>query len=386
MKKGKKGGIRGLLGLLLLFSTVFSATYLALYAKNTPPDTALDHSNTIYRRLANATPINSMENPQAVPLSDTPTPENPVTDNGAYAEPPAKPSKETADIGKITTIKVQNADTGEISEIPLETYVAGAVLSEMKVGAPAEALKAQAVACRTLALRFALDSDKSAHDGADICTSPAHCQGYRDLADFANDFGESGKRAAESCVNAARATVGIILLYDGEPIVAAFHASSGGKTASSKEVWGGEVAYLVSVETEEMYTESLSDEVKSTVSLGKETFLRLLERSGLCEYEALSDKPFSAFLSGVTRTESGRVDFLEIDGERVEGDTLRRALGLRSCDFSFSYTEDTVTFTTVGYGHGVGMSQLGAVAMAEKGESFYSILAHYYPECRAAIV
>lgn len=386
MKKRKKGGLRGFLGLLLLFSTVFSVTYLALYTKSTLPDTSPDHSDTIYRRLANASPIKSSVKPQTPPPADTPTPENPVPDTKTAVEPSAKPSTETADLGKITTIKVQNAESGEIFELPIEDYVAGAVLSEMKVGAPIEALKAQAVACRTLALRFALDSEKSAHGGADICTSSAHCQGYRDVSDFAKSFGETGKKAAEAAVNAARGTKGIILVHNGEPIVAAFHASSGDKTASSKEVWGGEVAYLVSVETGEMYSESLSDEVKSSKSFDKELFLRLLERAGICECDALLSQPFSAFLSGVTRTESGRVDFLEIGGNRVEGDTLRRALGLRSCDFSFSYTDDTVTFITVGYGHGVGMSQLGAVAMAEKGETFYSILAHYYPECRAAIV
>ena len=386
MKKRRKNGFRGFLGLLLLFSTVFSVTYLALYAKNTThPDLFVDHSDTIYRRLAEASPINSDAKPKSVPLADTSTPNNPVPDIVSNAES-APPLKESAEIGKITTIKVQNADSGEIFELPLEDYVASCVLAEMKVGAPIEALKAQAVACRTLAIRFALDTDKTAHGGADICTSPAHCQGYRNVADFATDFGESGKKAAESAVNAAKATKGIILVHDGAPIVAAFHASSGEKTASSKEVWGGEVAYLVSVETEELLSEALSDEVKSTVSFKRDTFLGLLEKSKLCDRERLSGKPFSAFLSGVTRTESGRVDFLEIDGKRVSGDSLRRALGLKSCDFSFSYTDDTVTFTTIGYGHGVGMSQLGAVAMAEKGESFYSILDHYYPECRADVM
>ena len=386
MKHRRKNGFRSFLGLMLLFSTVFSVTYLALYAKSTPSDLSVDHSDTIYRRLAEASPINSDTKPKTLPLADTPTPKNPVPDVVSNAEPSVSPSKESAEIGKIATIKVQNADSGEIFELPLEDYVASCVLAEMKVGAPIEALKAQAVACRTLAMRFALDPDKTAHGGADICTSPAHCQGYRDVAGFATDFGESGKKAAESAVNAAKATKGIILVHNGEPIVAAFHASSGGKTASSKEVWGGDVPYLVSVETDEIYSEGLSDMVKDTASFNRNIFLRLLENAGLADGEKLSDKPFSTFLSGVTRTESGRVDFLEIDGKRVSGDSLRRALGLKSCDFSFSYTDDTVTFTTVGYGHGVGMSQLGAVAMAEKGESFYSILDHYYPDCRADIM
>ena len=77
---------------------------------------------------------------------------------------------------------------------------------------------------------------------------------------------------------------------------------------------------------------------------------------------------------------------MNIAGENIDGERLRKILGLKSCDFSVSYSEDTISFTTVGYGHGVGMSQLGAVSMAMKGESFNGILSKYYPGCTAEIM
>lgn len=385
---GYKRSIGFFMMLMTVFSSVFVLTYAAMYLRSREyPNELPDHSDTLYRRLASSEPI---VNASTIDKEDSieQYAEKTNTESGDTTDA-AKKTETTPErdlLPKIETVSVKDADTGTVREMELEQYVACAVLAEMPINAPSEALKAQAVACRTLAVRFVLETEKSAHDGADICTSPAHCQGYTDTDAFAMANGDVGKKAVENVKNAVLATKGNILLYDGEPIVAAFHASSGGKTASSLEVWGGDVGYLVSVETDEMYDETLSSEVVKNVSFEKRQLLSLLAKVGIEDTEKLYDRPFSEFLSGVTRTESGRVDFVEIDGKRVEGETIRRALGLRSCDFSFSYTDDTVTFTTVGYGHGVGMSQLGAVEMAKDGESYYSILSRYYPGCKAGTV
>ena len=78
-------------------------------------------------------------------------------------------------------------------------------------------------------------------------------------------------------------------------------------------------------------------------------------------------------------TSSGYVDSLSVCGQTVQGTALRKALGLRSACFTVVCQSGTFSFTTRGYGHGVGMSQWGAKALAEQGADYRAILAHYYP-------
>ena len=77
-------------------------------------------------------------------------------------------------------------------------------------------------------------------------------------------------------------------------------------------------------------------------------------------------------------TEGGAVASMEIGGELFSGTELRRRLGLRSARFALSATESCITFSVVGSGHGVGMSQYGANTMAQRGSSYREILTHYY--------
>ena len=78
-------------------------------------------------------------------------------------------------------------------------------------------------------------------------------------------------------------------------------------------------------------------------------------------------------------TSSGYVASLPVCGQSVTGPALRKALGLRSACFTVQYQEGSFLLTTKGYGHGVGLSQWGAKALAEQGQSAEEILAHYFP-------
>ncbi len=122
---------------------------------------------------------------------------------------------------------------GKIQKMPLEEYVVGCVLGEMPSGFELEALMAQSVAVRTFAVRGGKHSD------ADVCTDYSCCQSYHDP----ESVDEQTLSKVKSAVNA---TKGIIATYEGQPILAAYHSSSGEKTLSSKEVWGGDLPYLVS--------------------------------------------------------------------------------------------------------------------------------------------
>ena len=87
----------------------------------------------------------------------------------------------------------------------------------------------------------------------------------------------------------------------------------------------------------------------------------------------------SSWLGSVRYTAGGGVDTMTIGGKSFSGVMLRQKLGLRSTAFAISASGDTVTVTTKGFGHRVGMSQYGADAMAVQGSTYRQILAHYYP-------
>ena len=69
---------------------------------------------------------------------------------------------------------------------------------------------------------------------------------------------------------------------------------------------------------------------------------------------------------------------MKIENKSVKATALRKALGLRSTDFTFEISNEGITFYTKGYGHGVGLSQFGANELAKEGKTYQEILTHYY--------
>lgn len=148
------------------------------------------------------------------------------------------------------------------------------------------------------------------------------------------------------------ATSGWVLTYEGELIEATYFSCSGGSTEDAAAVWGTEFPYLQAVASP---GEEKAAHYTDTVRLSAEAFQDALGVT-------LSGSPGSWFRD-VTYTDGGGIDTIVIGGTSYKGTSLRSALGLRSTAFSISTTEDTVTITTRGYGHRVGMSQYGADAM-----------------------
>lgn len=162
------------------------------------------------------------------------------------------------------TIKLLHKDTGEVEELPIDTYLCNVVSAEMPVDYEIEALKAQAVVARTYTI-YKIQNKK--HDNADICDNSACCQAWFSketrFSRWEEDKRESNWAKIEQCVND---TKGKIITYDGKPINAFFHASSGGITELPVNVWGGSgLPYLQVVETagEEGYTQYSSEVILS---------------------------------------------------------------------------------------------------------------------------
>ena len=289
----------------------------------------------------------------------------------------AETSAEIAENEENDTLKVLDFTSGQVLELSMRDYVIGAVLAEMPATYCEEALKAQAVAARTYAIRQR-EKQRLAPDpelmGADISNDSRKFQAYF-TPEQAKDFYGSGYEAYyKKAAGAVDGTDRLALFYKGEPIVAAFHSNSGGMTESAEVVWGSPVDYLVPVESPE--------DKNSPTYLEEEVFTEKEFREKL--EKALPDADFSdpagEWIEIKETSSSGTVTEMLAGGEKLSGTDFRSIFSLRSANFTVVYNADEENFyiTTKGYGHGVGLSQYGANAMGENGSDFREILLHYY--------
>ena len=163
-----------------------------------------------------------------------------------------------------------------------------------------------------------------------------------------------------------------ILYYENAPACASYFAISNGQTEASENVWGSALPYLISVDSS---TDRSADNYEYTVTFSAEQVQQALAGFGISADLAAPEGWFGP----AALTSAGYTKIVTVCGQTVSGTTLRQALGLRSTSFTVQYQSGNFSFTTRGYGHGVGLSQWGTKAMAEQGKSYADILAHYYP-------
>lgn len=261
---------------------------------------------------------------------------------------------------------------GRREVLGVDDYLVGVISGEMPAGYPTEALKAQAVAARTY-MYYMMDMQK--HDGADVCADPACCQVYRPIEAASEAWGGNAALYRAKISYAVSRTDGQILLYEGKPALAVFHATSSGVTESSVDIWGTDLPYLRGVASPgDLEAEKYEGRVEVPLA---ECRARILERWP----DAQPDESGGNWFTGFERTDGGHVISLEVGGVTAQGPEIRAAFGLLSSNFTVTIDGDTVVFATKGYGHGVGMSQTGARAMALEGSRYHEILEWYYPGC-----
>lgn len=268
---------------------------------------------------------------------------------------------------------------GQVVELDLHTYLCGVVAAEMPASFPEAALEAQAVAARTYSLyQLKLYENGKAipasHQGAQLCSDHTHCKAYTDLAQKSGDlWGVNAAYYRDRITRAVEGTDGRIATYEGEPIAAVFHSTSSERTESAQAVWGNETPYLVSVDSPGgEASPKWQGEVVLSVEEVKE---KLLDK---WPEMALNCAPQEWFKAS-ERSEAGGIITVSVGGVRVKGTELRTLLGLNSTNFTFEVLkDDRLRFATTGYGHGVGMSQYGAKALAEEGKTCDEIIKWYY--------
>lgn len=271
-------------------------------------------------------------------------------------------------------IKLLHAKTNEVEEVNLDEYIASVVSAEMPVKYELEALKAQAIVARTYTLYKITTSQK--HKKADICDQSTCCQAWISKEDRLKKWNkEESNDNWNKIIKAVNETKGKIITYDGKPINAFFHANSGGKTEVPFYVWGGTgYPYLQVVETagEENYSQ-----YKSEAEFTKK------------EFEAKVKEKYKNFKINYEETDcikieerdsSNRVTTVKIGNLKLSGVETRTLLGLKSANFEIKIKKDSIKFSVIGYGHGVGMSQTGADFLAKQGKNYEEIIKHFYKD------
>ena len=148
-----------------------------------------------------------------------------------------------------STVNVLHTKTGEVETMPLDEYLYGVVASEMPANFEQEALKTQSIVARTYTIYTIINNKK--HPEADICDSHTCCQAWISKEERFEKWAENEREANwQKIVNAVNSSQGKIITYEGQVINAFFHASSGGKTETVINVWGGDnYPYLQAIET-----------------------------------------------------------------------------------------------------------------------------------------
>lgn len=243
-----------------------------------------------------------------------------------------------------------------------------AIACEMDLNAPEEALKAQAVACYTLFCR------KRA-TGEAIACNPERWQVWTDEAHMRTRWGQDYEGALTALQSVVNAVYGEALLYDGEPILAAYTAISPGSTEDGAVLWRKSYPYLQPVASP---GDCFADGFLTVIDMTEEEFKKRMEQQTVVE-GLRADEDAEQWLTNFEYTKSGNIARASLCGTEVTGQELRGIFSLPSACFTLEHADNHFTFTVRGRGHGVGMSQAGAVFFAKRGMGYEEILEHYYP-------
>ncbi len=289
-----------------------------------------------------------------------------------------KEEKHTIEYKANETIRIKFSKTGEIVAMDMNDYLRGVVPSEMSPSYEIEALKAQALVARTYTYKKISGGGEG--QGADMCDNFAHCQAFytkEKLFEIWSRKGYDEKTIFEFWDKVNEAIVSTqneIITYNGECIKAFFHASSPQKTEDISQIWGGEtLPYLKSVENieDEGYVNRTSK-----VEISFEDFLNKLKENNKEFNEVTNENIKDTKISDYTI--SGRVKNIEVSGIKVNAEKLRTMYGLKSTNFTIEIIDNKIIFNVIGYGHGVGLSQVGANYYAKSGMKYDEIIKHYY--------
>ena len=278
-----------------------------------------------------------------------------------YKEPIIKElKKEIKQEENNMTIRVNQTSKNQIVEVDLEDYVRGVIAGEMPISFDIEALKAQAVAARTYAVRR-INKNKQ-YDVVDTVMN----QVYLDNDTLKKRWNSNYDKYISKINEAVSSTRGEYVDYNGNYADTLFFSTSVGNTENSEEIFGTKVAYLQSVSSE--WDKEVSPVYEEKNVFTRETFCKKLNLNDCSKI----------YVTVLNETSTGRIKNIKINNKQFTGSEVAYYLGVRSNYFYISIENNNVVVLTRGFGHGVGMSQYGAEGMANNGYSYKEILEHYY--------
>lgn len=243
----------------------------------------------------------------------------------------------------------------EKKQIPLEEYLVNVVGAEVPALFDMEALKSQAVASRT----FALYQENTR---GYVTTND---QAYNSLEELKQKWQDNYYTYLKRITDAVNMTKNQVITYNKKLIKSYFYAMSNGYTTTSLSVFNETLPYLNTImPTSDNETNT---KFKVTKKVSKDEFCKTLNIA--CAVLTINN---------IITDYSNRIETISINKKTYTGIEIRKRFNLRSTDFTITEENNDIIFTTKGYGHGVGMSQYGANAMAKEGSSYKDILEYYY--------
>lgn len=283
-----------------------------------------------------------------------------------------KEKAENSDIddGSVTVFLSNENKTVTVSYFE---YTCGSTAAEMPLSYEKEALKAQAVACFTNALRLKnTQSTDETLSGADISDDTGTHQGYISKEERKEKWGDSFEEYENKLEDIVKEVQNEVITYKGELCTASFFAISSGSTENAQNIWGNRIPYLVSVKSN---GDTLSPDYSTVSKYTKDLLKEPLKRLGV---SLDGDFDMKKLIEVKKVSDSKTVLSALVCDKEFTGEEIRNAFSLRSPCFSVKCDDSGVTFTVLGYGHGVGLSQYGANYMAKNGSDYKEILKHYY--------
>ncbi len=259
------------------------------------------------------------------------------------------------------TVRVKNEKTGEVVQVPFEEYIKGVLAGEMPSSFELEALKAQAVASRSYVL---VKMNQNKNNDYDVVNT-VNNQVYLTDSELKEKWQDDYSNRINKIKKAVLETKGEYLSYNGEVAEALFFSTSTGATENSEEVFSSKIPYLRSVASS---WDEASPVFEDTATFNLNDFYQKL---GL-EYQDVVQTEI------IETTSTGRIRKIKINGKEFNGRDVATKLSLRSNYFNIVQNDKNITIMTKGFGHGVGMSQYGALGMAKEGYNYQEILKHYY--------
>ena len=266
-----------------------------------------------------------------------------------------KPQNSSDQTSQAKEIYIDLLINNEKKQIPLEEYLVSVVGAEVPALFDMEALKSQAVASRT----FALYQENTR---GYVTTTD---QAYNSLEELQQKWQDNYYTYLKRITDAVNMTKNQVITYNKKLIKAYFYAMSNGYTTTSLSVFNESLPYLNTIMP--TFDNETNTKFKVTKKVSKDEFCKTLN----IDCAALT-------INNIITDYSNRIETLSINKKTYTGIEIRKIFNLRSTDFTITVENNDIIFTTKGYGHGVGMSQYGANAMAKEGSNYKDILEYYY--------